>query len=318
MTQTGHRVARAIRSSLSRAGCRQCGVSVVLGAFAAHGLKSRLDPAALGVFQTGVNYQFLHSLALCVLALWLLKLDRVVTVADPAAVAGIAFIVGIFFFSGSLYGLSLGGAALARTGDAARRIGVHCRLDRVCVERMAQLIPSRVYIRRQGRMTRAQARAVGDAARSLSVSSAARIVMDNPLRPRSTVGRRSGFRNGSCVLATAQRYPDWNCVGIEVYRPGIGALLNAIDAAGLANVRIIEGDARHALANLFGTNSLHRVMVFFPDPWPKSKHHKRRLINAEFAALVANRLAPDGQLQLATDWEHYAMAMRAVLDAEPG
>ncbi len=59
-------------------------------------------------------------------------------------------------------------------------------------------------------------------------------------------------------------------------------------------------------------------MVFFPDPWPKSKHHKRRLINAEFAALVADRLAPDGQLQLATDWEHYALAMRTVLDAEPG
>ena len=87
---------------------------------------------------------------------------------------------------------------------------------------------------------------------------------------------------------------------------------------GLTNVRIIEGDARDALANLFGANALHRVMVFFPDPWPKSKHHKRRLINAEFAALVASRLAPDGQLQLATDWEHYAFAMRAVLDAEPG
>ena len=64
--------------------------------------------------------------------------------------------------------------------------------------------------------------------------------------------------------------------------------------------------------------TLHRVMVFFPDPWPKSKHHKRRLINAEFAALVAQRLGADGELLVATDWEHYAEAMRAVLDAEPG
>ena len=89
-------------------GAVSAGVSVVFGAFAAHALKSRLDAAALGVFQTGVTYQFLHSLALCLLALWLLKLDRVVTAADPAAVAGIAFIVGIVCFSGSLYGLSLG------------------------------------------------------------------------------------------------------------------------------------------------------------------------------------------------------------------
>jgi uncharacterized membrane protein YgdD (TMEM256/DUF423 family) len=90
-------------------GAVSSGVAVVLGAFAAHGLKVRLDAAALGVFHTGVTYQFLHSLALCVLALWLLKLDRVVTFADPGAIAGIAFIVGIVCFSGSLYGLSLGG-----------------------------------------------------------------------------------------------------------------------------------------------------------------------------------------------------------------
>ena len=84
------------------------GVSVILGAFAAHGLKTRLDAVALGVFQTGVTYQFLHSLALCVLALWLRQLDRVVSVGDPAAIAGIAFIVGILAFSGSLYALSVG------------------------------------------------------------------------------------------------------------------------------------------------------------------------------------------------------------------
>lgn len=89
-------------------GAASGGISVVLGAFLAHGLKARLDAAALGAFQTGVTYQFLHSLALCVLALWLFKLDRVVTLTDPAAVAGIAFIVGIVCFSGSLYGLSLG------------------------------------------------------------------------------------------------------------------------------------------------------------------------------------------------------------------
>lgn len=127
-----------------------------------------------------------------------------------------------------------------------------------------------------------------------------------------------GFGMGHALLETAQRHPEWNCLGIEVYRPGIGALLNAVESAGLRNVRVIEGDARTVLANMMTEGILHRVMVFFPDPWPKSKHHKRRLINTEFAALVAQRLDAGGELLTATDWEHYAEAMRVVLDAEPG
>ena len=155
---------------------------------------------------------------------------------------------------------------------------------------MAELSQSRVYIRRQGRMTRAQARALQTLLERYRVpvtagdaSWATRFGRDAPLAVEI------GFGMGHALLATAQSHPDWNCVGIEVYRPGIGALLNHVDAARLENVRIIEGDARVALASLFDANSLHRVMVFFPDPWPKSKHHKRRLINAEFAALVASR-----------------------------
>ncbi len=168
-------------------------------------------------------------------------------------------------------------------------------------------------------MTRAQARAIQTLLERYQISSGAGEPSWVALFGREApLALEVGFGMGHALLATAQRHPDWNCVGIEVYRPGIGALLNAIDAARLPNVRVIEGDAREALANLFGAGALHRVMVFFPDPWPKSKHHKRRLINAEFAALVASRLAPDGQLQLATDWEHYAFAMRTVLDAEPG
>lgn len=90
-------------------GAGGAGIAVVLGAFAAHGLKARLDAASLGAFQTGVTYQFFHSLALCVLALWLRQLGRDVPIGDAAAIAGIAFLVGIVFFSGSLYALSLGG-----------------------------------------------------------------------------------------------------------------------------------------------------------------------------------------------------------------
>lgn len=177
----------------------------------------------------------------------------------------------------------------------------------------------RVYIRRQGRMTRAQSRALQTLFERFHVPVgmnaedwAARFGRDAPLV------LEIGFGMGHALLATAQQHPEWNCVGVEVYRPGIGALLNAVADARLTNVRIIEGDARDVLANMITEGTLRRVMVFFPDPWPKSKHHKRRLINPEFAALVANRLAPDGELQVATDWEHYADSMRTVLDAEPG
>jgi tRNA (guanine-N7-)-methyltransferase len=191
------------------------------------------------------------------------------------------------------------------------------------VERLPQLTgdlkQGRVYIRRQGRMTRAQSRALQTLFERFQVPVSAQ-VEDWAAR----FGRNAplvleiGFGMGQALLATAQRHPDWNCIGVEVYRPGIGALLNAVADAQLTNVRIVEGDARDVLANMLTEGTLRRVMVFFPDPWPKSKHHKRRLINPEFAALVASRLAPDGELQIATDWEHYAESMRVVLDAEPG
>jgi tRNA (guanine-N7-)-methyltransferase len=184
------------------------------------------------------------------------------------------------------------------------------------VERVAQL--TRVYIRRQGRMTRAQARALATLLDRYQLP-----VTDAVVDWTNVFGRTApllleiGFGMGHALIDAARRHPDWNCVGVEVYRPGIGALLNAISAAQLTNTRIIEGDARDVLAGMVGPRQLHRLIVFFPDPWPKSKHHKRRLVNAEFAALAASRLADDGLLLIATDWAQYAAAMLAVLDAEP-
>jgi tRNA (guanine-N7-)-methyltransferase len=189
----------------------------------------------------------------------------------------------------------------------------------VRLECMAELTQGRVYIRRQGRMTRAQSRALQTLLARYQVPISA-----TPEQWSSRFGRDAplvleiGFGMGHALLATAQRHPEWNCIGVEVYRPGIGALLNGVADAGLENVRIIEGDAREVLANMIPEGTLQRVMVYFPDPWPKTKHHKRRLVNAEFAALVARRLTADGELHVATDWEHYAESMRAVLDAEPG
>lgn len=168
-------------------------------------------------------------------------------------------------------------------------------------------------------MTRAQARALTTLLDHYLVP-----MTDGPADWAAAFGRAAplhleiGFGMGHALLDAALRNPHWNCVGVEVYRPGIGALLNAITAAQVTNIRIIEGDARDVLARMVEPGQLRRLNVFFPDPWPKSKHHKRRLVNAEFAALAASRLTDDGQLSIATDWEPYAAAMLAALDAEPG
>jgi len=167
-------------------------------------------------------------------------------------------------------------------------------------------------------MTRAQARALDTLWPRYRTESS-----DEPVDWSRAFGRTAplfveiGFGMGHALLATARAHPDWNCLGIEVYRPGIGAVLNALEAEQLANVRIVEGDARAVLADMMTEGALERVAVYFPDPWPKSKHHKRRLINVEFVALVASRLRPGGEFHLATDWQDYAEEMRAVLDAEP-
>lgn len=125
-----------------------------------------------------------------------------------------------------------------------------------------------------------------------------------------------GFGNGAALAQLALARPDWNCVGVDVYRPGFGALMLACQRDGIDNVRIVEAEALSLLKRLAPT-SARLVNVFFPDPWPKARHHKRRLVNAEFAAAVAGCLERGGTLSLATDWMPYAEQMRAVLAAVP-
>ena len=124
-----------------------------------------------------------------------------------------------------------------------------------------------------------------------------------------------GFGNGNALVALAKAKPHWNCIGVDVYQPGFGALVLACAREEITNIRIVDGEATHFLGRLPGA-SVRQLNVFFPDPWPKKRHHKRRLVNAEFAARAAACLAPDGCLALATDWPGYAEQMRAVLDAE--
>ena len=126
-----------------------------------------------------------------------------------------------------------------------------------------------------------------------------------------------GFGMGETSTAIALAQPQHNFLGIEVHAPGVGSLLKQIDALQLSNVRIIQHDAVEVLRYMIAPHSLAGVHLFFPDPWPKKRHHKRRLLQAEFAALVAARIECGGYFHCATDWQEYAEQMLAVLEAEP-
>ena len=126
-----------------------------------------------------------------------------------------------------------------------------------------------------------------------------------------------GFGMGETTAQIAAANPRFDYVGVEVHTPGVGGLLRLIEAQDLRNVRIIHHDAMEVVEHMVLPSSLAGVHVFFPDPWPKKRHHKRRLIQPAFAALLASRLHPGGYFHAATDWEEYATQILAVLSAEP-
>lgn len=127
-----------------------------------------------------------------------------------------------------------------------------------------------------------------------------------------------GFGMGDSTAAIAAAHPQNDYLGIEVHGPGVGSLLNQIEALGLTNLRVIQHDAVEVLKHMISPASLDGVHIFFPDPWHKKKHHKRRLIQPELVALLCEKLKPGGYLHAATDWQEYAEHILAVLAAEPG
>lgn len=176
----------------------------------------------------------------------------------------------------------------------------------------------RSFVRRQGRLTPAQRDAL---ARLLPIYG-----LDDAQTPWDLTrifGRRAqrtleiGFGNGEALLAAAAAQPHEDFIGIEVHRPGVGRALLGIEAQALANVRLACMDAMEVLRAAAAAASIDRVWVFFPDPWHKKRHHKRRLVRREFADLVAQALRPGGELHLATDWQDYAAHMETVLDTHP-
>jgi len=126
-----------------------------------------------------------------------------------------------------------------------------------------------------------------------------------------------GFGMGGATAQIAQALPGHDFVGVEVHTPGVGALLRLVGEHGLTNLRIVQHDAVEVLEHMVAPDSLAGVHVFFPDPWHKKRHHKRRLIQPPLVRLLASRLAPGGYLHCATDWQPYAEQMLEVLHAEP-
>jgi len=178
--------------------------------------------------------------------------------------------------------------------------------------------PIRSFVTRSGRITPAQKRALEELWPKYGIEPG-----EAPLDLEALFGRRGrrvaeiGFGNGEHLLALAASRPAEEFLGIEVHRPGVGRLLLRLEERGLDNVRVICRDAVEVLERNLEGACLDEILIFFPDPWPKKRHHKRRLIQGPFVRLLAERLRRDGLLRLATDWEPYAAAMLAVLAAEP-
>jgi tRNA (guanine-N7-)-methyltransferase len=178
--------------------------------------------------------------------------------------------------------------------------------------------PIRSYVLRQGRTTPAQKRALEELAPKYTVA-----FRDELISGETVFGRKAplvleiGSGMGETTAAIAQARPDADFIAVEVHGPGVGSLLNRIEKAKLSNLKVVRHDALEVLERMIPDASLAAIHLFFPDPWPKKRHHKRRLVQAEFAALAARKLVPGGALHAATDWPDYAEHMEAVFSREP-
>jgi tRNA (guanine-N7-)-methyltransferase len=176
----------------------------------------------------------------------------------------------------------------------------------------------RSFVLRAGRMTVAQERAWRDLWPQFGLAET-----NVPFDLNQVFGRDAsrtleiGFGNGESLADLAAAHPERDYLGIEVHRPGVGHLLLRCESGGLRNVRVICSDAVEVLRHRLDDDALDEVLLYFPDPWHKKRHHKRRIVQAEFVALVARKLRPGGVLRMATDWQEYAEHMLAVAGACP-
>ena len=176
----------------------------------------------------------------------------------------------------------------------------------------------RSFVTRAGRLSTAQARAIETLAPQFCIP-----YDKAPLDLETAFGRTAstifeiGFGMGETTAAIASSMPDKNFLAVEVHTPGVGSMLKQIGEQGLTNLRLMQHDAFEIITNMIAPDSLAGVHVFFPDPWHKARHNKRRLIQGPMVSLLASRIAPGGYLHCATDWQEYAEQMLEVLSAEP-
>ena len=178
--------------------------------------------------------------------------------------------------------------------------------------------PIRSYVLRQGRTTPAQKRALEELLPKYGVA-----FSSSSPDWRSLFGRKAdlvleiGSGMGETTAEIARAHPEADFIAVEVHAPGVGSLLNRISRESLSNIRVVRHDALEVLDRMIPDAALSGIHVFFPDPWPKKRHHKRRLVQPGFAALAARKLAPGGILHAATDWPDYAEHMNLVFTQEP-
>jgi tRNA (guanine-N7-)-methyltransferase len=172
--------------------------------------------------------------------------------------------------------------------------------------------PIRSYVLRQGRTTPAQKRALESLYPNYGIP-----FSDQPLSSPRNLVLEIGSGMGETTVEIAKTHPEVDFVAVEVHGPGVGSLLNAIEREQLANLRVIRHDALDVLEHMIADGTLAAIHLFFPDPWPKKRHHKRRMVQPAFAALAARKLKHGGILHAATDWPDYGEYMNEVFSKEP-
>ncbi len=176
----------------------------------------------------------------------------------------------------------------------------------------------RSFVLRQGRVSAAQQRAFDELLPTFGVPYRQTLLdLDEVFGRAGEKYLEIGFGMGETTAHIAAAHRDCDYLAIEVHTPGVGALLKTIGEDAIGNIRIVKYDAVEVLDNMIAPETFHGAHIFFPDPWPKKRHHKRRLIQPPFVALLASKLKPGGYLHIATDWKEYAQQILSVLSMEP-
>lgn len=175
------------------------------------------------------------------------------------------------------------------------------------------------FVKREGRLTKGQAKAIAENWPTMGLElSMGMLNFADVFANNHPVILEIGFGMGKSLVAMAKAAPNKNFIGIEVHRPGVGACLMEAEAQGVTNLRVFEADAVEVLATCIADNSLAGIQLFFPDPWHKKRHHKRRIVQPDFAQNMRQKLVVGGVMHMATDWENYAEHMLAVFNAAEG